>query len=218
VSEAASVVIPSTAFFSKEWPRKELDALVARDDGNAKVILPIWHRLSAEDVRRKSPLLADKVAIAIPTTSRWSLTVYIALLPRAHLHADFPRHGILPPRWKTLSSASPRIQNAALEELTRLVNGQDAAWSSEALTILKHVSERSSHPLSKQATAILVNYEQQQRVARQAEQTIREHGPLGRFGNGICPKCGHSMRPSYRGRGDMTVERCEACDQVDAWY
>jgi hypothetical protein len=63
VSEAASVVIPSTAFFSKEWPRKELDALVARDDGNAKVILPIWHRLSAEDVRRKSPLLADKVAI-----------------------------------------------------------------------------------------------------------------------------------------------------------
>ncbi len=57
-----AVVILSHHFFAKEWPQKELDALVAREDGSEKVILPIWHELGAADVRRYSPLLADKMA------------------------------------------------------------------------------------------------------------------------------------------------------------
>jgi hypothetical protein len=35
------VVILSPAFFAKEWPNKELDGLVAREDSRGKVILPI---------------------------------------------------------------------------------------------------------------------------------------------------------------------------------
>jgi hypothetical protein len=34
------VVILSPNFFAKEWPQKELDALVSREDGGQKVILP----------------------------------------------------------------------------------------------------------------------------------------------------------------------------------
>ncbi len=56
-------MILSPRFFVKEWPRKELDALVARDDGREKVILPIWHEISFEEVKRFSPLLADKLAL-----------------------------------------------------------------------------------------------------------------------------------------------------------
>lgn len=56
------LVILSPNFFAKEWPRKELDALVAREDGSEKVILPIWHRVSREDILKHSPLLADKLA------------------------------------------------------------------------------------------------------------------------------------------------------------
>lgn len=55
------VVILSKAFFSKEWPQKELDALVAREDGKSKVILPIWHNLTQRDVASYSPLLADRL-------------------------------------------------------------------------------------------------------------------------------------------------------------
>ena len=58
------VVILSPAFFAKEWPNKELDGLVAREDGRGKVILPIWHKITATDIGRFSPILADKLAIS----------------------------------------------------------------------------------------------------------------------------------------------------------
>jgi hypothetical protein len=56
------VVVLSPSFFAKEWPQKELDGLVAREVEGEKVILPIWHNVSREEVCRYSPTLADRVA------------------------------------------------------------------------------------------------------------------------------------------------------------
>ncbi|MEM2972282.1 MAG: toll/interleukin-1 receptor domain-containing protein [Candidatus Bathyarchaeia archaeon] len=58
------LVILSPNFFAKEWPQRELDALVSIEARSGKKILPIWHRLSHDDVARFSPLLADKLAIS----------------------------------------------------------------------------------------------------------------------------------------------------------
>jgi TIR domain len=58
------LVILSPAFFSKEWPNKELDGLVAREDGREKVVLPVWHNVSAADIVKFSPMLAGKVAVS----------------------------------------------------------------------------------------------------------------------------------------------------------
>lgn len=58
------IVILSAAFFSKEWPQKELDALVAREDGKQKVILPVWHEISKNDILGYSPSLAGKLAVS----------------------------------------------------------------------------------------------------------------------------------------------------------
>ncbi len=63
-SSRFGVVILSTSFFSKEWPQKELDALVAREDGRAKVILPVWHGVSSSQIAEFSPLLADKLSVS----------------------------------------------------------------------------------------------------------------------------------------------------------
>jgi hypothetical protein len=57
------VVILSKAFFSKKWPKEELDALVTRQNNEGKkVILPIWHEVEAEEVGGFSPILASKLA------------------------------------------------------------------------------------------------------------------------------------------------------------
>lgn len=57
------IVVLSEAFFQKEWPQRELDGLFAREiDGN-KVILPIWHKISKNEVLRYSPMIADMVAL-----------------------------------------------------------------------------------------------------------------------------------------------------------
>jgi hypothetical protein len=56
------VVVISPDFLRKEWPQKELDGLVAREIDGVKVILPVWHRISANEIRAYSPTLADRVA------------------------------------------------------------------------------------------------------------------------------------------------------------
>lgn len=57
------IVVLSHNFFSKEWPKKELNGLFAKMTSEKGRILPIWHELSVEDVKKYSPLLSDIVAI-----------------------------------------------------------------------------------------------------------------------------------------------------------
>lgn len=64
VESRFGVVILSPNFFKKEWPQKELDALVSREYGSEKVILPVFHNVCHDDVRIHSPLLADKLAVS----------------------------------------------------------------------------------------------------------------------------------------------------------
>lgn len=56
------VVVLSQAFFAKNWPQYELDGLVTREMTGEQVILPLWHRITKQEVIAQSPPLADKVA------------------------------------------------------------------------------------------------------------------------------------------------------------
>jgi hypothetical protein len=57
------VVIVSPAFLGKNWPKRELDALAAREtEANEVVILPVWHRITYDEVAAYSPTLASKLA------------------------------------------------------------------------------------------------------------------------------------------------------------
>ncbi|ENX37597.1 toll/interleukin-1 receptor domain-containing protein [Acinetobacter courvalinii] len=56
-------VVLSTDFIKKDWTNYELDALVAREMNGHKMILPIWHKVTKNDVLEYSPNLADKVAL-----------------------------------------------------------------------------------------------------------------------------------------------------------
>lgn len=58
------VVILSHAFFTKGWPQYELDGLVTRERNGEQsmAILPIWHRISKDDVMKYSSSLVNKVA------------------------------------------------------------------------------------------------------------------------------------------------------------
>ena len=58
------LVILSPHFLRKEWTQKELDGLVAREDGLEKRILPVWHNVSRSDVVAFSPPLADKLGVS----------------------------------------------------------------------------------------------------------------------------------------------------------
>jgi hypothetical protein len=62
-SSRYGIVVLSLSFFKKEWPQKELDALFNKESDGEKVVLPIWHKVTRDEVKHFSPMLVDKVAL-----------------------------------------------------------------------------------------------------------------------------------------------------------
>ena len=58
-----AVVVLSPSFFAKHWTQYELDGLVAREMSGEQIILPIWHKISKDELLAISPSLTDKIAL-----------------------------------------------------------------------------------------------------------------------------------------------------------
>ena len=57
------IVVFSQAFLrKKKWTEYELNALFAREQAGNKLILPIWHEITHEDLLQYSPAFADRLA------------------------------------------------------------------------------------------------------------------------------------------------------------
>jgi TIR domain len=59
----AGVIVLSQAFFRKEWPQRELDALYSLEISGKAILIPVWYQINAAEVSNASPLLADRVAL-----------------------------------------------------------------------------------------------------------------------------------------------------------
>jgi len=57
------IVIISPSFVKKNWTEYELNGMVAREMNGHKVILPICHKISKDEVLKFSPTLADRMAL-----------------------------------------------------------------------------------------------------------------------------------------------------------
>jgi len=77
-SSRFGIVVLSEHFFAKGWTNHELDGLVARTVAGEQSLLPIWHQITAADVRLHSPSLADKVALSTDSTSIDDMAAQIA--------------------------------------------------------------------------------------------------------------------------------------------
>ncbi|HEX6288180.1 MAG TPA: TIR domain-containing protein [Herpetosiphonaceae bacterium] len=74
------IVVLSPAFFEKNWPQYELDGLIAREMSGSKVILPLWHKVSKNEVMSRSPSLVDKIAL---NTSMYTIEEIVEKLAEA---------------------------------------------------------------------------------------------------------------------------------------
>lgn len=57
------IVVFSPDFFQKNWTQYELDGLVQKEMTGKKAILPLWHKVSKDEVMKYSPSLADTIAL-----------------------------------------------------------------------------------------------------------------------------------------------------------
>lgn len=63
INSRYGIVVLSSSFFKRDWTNYELDGFVNKEMNGMKVILPIWHKVSKDEVQKFSLSLADKVAL-----------------------------------------------------------------------------------------------------------------------------------------------------------
>lgn len=84
------LVVLSSDFFAKNWTQYELNGLVSREMEGKKVILPLWHKVTKNDVMRFSPSMVDKVALNTSLFSIEEIAEKIALAVRSAEPFDAP--------------------------------------------------------------------------------------------------------------------------------
>jgi hypothetical protein len=72
----------SQSFIIKGWTNYELDGIVTRTITGEQILLPIWHKISKQEVIEFSPSLADKVARSTATHTIEEIASEIAELIR----------------------------------------------------------------------------------------------------------------------------------------
>lgn len=84
------LVVLSPHFFAKRWTERELAGLTTREvAGRKKLILPVWHNVTHEDVMEYSPTLADKKALDTRQMDLEEIAEAIAeVLPGTHDDTD----------------------------------------------------------------------------------------------------------------------------------
>lgn len=85
------LVVISQNFMIKPWPDYELRGLVNRDVEEGRVILPIWHGVTKEQVRKFSPPLSDKVALNTDGISVQDVALGVLREIRPDLYEKHPR-------------------------------------------------------------------------------------------------------------------------------
>jgi hypothetical protein len=63
VKSRYGIVVLSRSYFSKDWTHQEVNGLMSRETNGKRVILPVWHKVTREEVRQFSPILADRLAV-----------------------------------------------------------------------------------------------------------------------------------------------------------
>lgn len=76
------VVIISKKFLEKNWTDYEYRSLLSKEEKGKKVILPIWHNITQQEVKNFSLYLSDKVALDTSLLSTNKLALKIAEVVR----------------------------------------------------------------------------------------------------------------------------------------
>lgn len=74
------IAVLSPAFFDKPWPNYELDGLIEKATSGTGRLLPIWHKLTKDEVTHRSPSLAGRLALNTSLMSTADIVVELVKL------------------------------------------------------------------------------------------------------------------------------------------
>lgn len=129
-----AVVILSRNYFAKDWTQRELEGLVTHERAGRKIIIPVRHEVSQEDVRSFSPIIASRVAIDSDRgVDAVADAIELAKIDYANSNPD-PARGLISSR--RLDQISQRVLIYTLREsLNRIAHTPDADDVIQALEL-----------------------------------------------------------------------------------
>lgn len=128
INSSYGLVVFSPTFIEKGWTEYELQGLLAKEIGNKKIIIPVWHKFTKEDLLQFSPSLADKFALKADGLSIVELSVSIIKVVRPDLFEKIQRRAAFLSakgelkniETKTIRFAPPRHEELPLNLISRI--------------------------------------------------------------------------------------------------
>lgn len=85
------IVIISKAFLNKKWTDYEYRSLLSKEDNFKKVLLPVWHDITQDEVKSFSLYLADKFALDTKKNNLQEIAKKLLEVIRPDLYENFSR-------------------------------------------------------------------------------------------------------------------------------
>ena len=124
------IIVLSQNFIKKQWTQRELNGFVSKEVASGKYILPIWHKISKEEVLAFSPTLAAKRAIDS------SKGIYYIINQLDNILSSHP----------TTPPVDRAIDYIRLRDLLAALNWKDADYETY-LVMLKLVGRKEGDPI-----------------------------------------------------------------------
>jgi hypothetical protein len=104
------IVIISKAFLNKKWTDYEYRSLLSKEDNFKKVILPVWHGITPEEVKSFSLYLVDKFALDTSKSNLQEVARKLLEIIRPDLYQNLTRLLLFK---KLLKEAKPEYTKAS---------------------------------------------------------------------------------------------------------
>jgi len=185
------LVILSKAFFKKDWPIRELNALASLESQKRKVILPIWHGIDKDYIIKYTPLLADKFAV--------NTNIGLTQVALQILHSIQPTLSHVMIKNSFVKEWSEQSTPERVESIKKIVLGETIAIKEKAQRYLEgksNIEELSaSTPMLTSIAPELRHLTPKQVIAYRRAVTL-------------------DMEMRKTGRNEKILEAIDACDEV----
>src|SRR5260221_1766441 len=118
------IVVLSPHFFKKKWPQEELDGLFTLETAERKLIIPIWHNVTENEVKQYSAILAARFA----SVSAKGVAQVVADIKNAVTYAEREKEIADPIKAKFAAINRTAALNRKFQQLSRTEEGARLVW------------------------------------------------------------------------------------------
>lgn len=110
------IVVISKNFLEKRWTDYEYRSLLSKENNGKKVILPIWHNISKDEVKKFSLYLSDKVALDTSKSSINNIALRLTEIIRPDIYQNIKQYFLFKELFK-----NSKTETVKLSELNKQV-------------------------------------------------------------------------------------------------